>query len=301
MPLWSYATLAFLVGIGWVAPRLVRRAFRVPRHHESGTPEAFDLPFETIRFPTQRHKSLFGWFIPAPGKGPHPAIAVVHGWGGNAEFMLPLAPALHEAGWSILLFDARCHGSSDDDDFASMPRFAEDLANAVDWLKVRPEVDAGRIALLGHSVGAAASLLLASRRDDIAAVISLAAFAHPGEIMRQMMAVNRIPYWPVGWGVLRYVEKAIGARFEAIAPRNTITQVKCPVLLIHGERDRTVPVGDAHELHARGEGRVELLVVAGADHYSIDRVLAHRKRVAGFLARSGGGLTHLGDRKGSLR
>ncbi|WP_303904283.1 alpha/beta hydrolase [Thiohalomonas denitrificans] len=284
MLFWPYILIALLMGASiWAAPRAVRRAFRVPRHRERGTPADRDLSFETVEFLTERGKRLFGWFIPPRDGGPQPAMAVVHGWGGNAEFMLPLAPALHEAGWGLLLFDARCHGNSDDDDFASMPRFAEDLENAVEWLKTRPEVDSAGIGLLGHSVGAAASLLLASRRDDIAAVISVAAFADPAEVMRQMMAAKHIPYWPVGRWVLRYVEKAIGAGFAAIAPRNTITRVRCPVLLVHGDRDRTVPVGDVHELHARGGTHVQLLVVSGANHFSIDRMLAHRGVLVDFL------------------
>ena len=39
--------------------------------------------------PTRNGKTLAGWFVPVSGPGPHPAVAVVHGWGGNAETMLP--------------------------------------------------------------------------------------------------------------------------------------------------------------------------------------------------------------------
>ena len=81
---------------------------------------------------------------------------------GNAALMLPLARPLHEAGYATLFVDARCHGASDDDSFASLPRFAEDLGAAVDWLRGRPEVAAGRVGVIGHSVGAGAALLLAS-------------------------------------------------------------------------------------------------------------------------------------------
>lgn len=284
MALWPLALGVLFIAVVFGAfPRLVRWAWRVPRHPERRTPGDYGLAFVPVRFPTERGRRLFGWFIPPPAGGRRPAMAVVHGWGGNAEFMLPLAPLLHRAGWGVLLFDARCHGSSDDDDFASMPRFAEDLEHAVAWLKGRPEVDAGRVGLLGHSVGAAASLLVASRRDDIAAVISLAAFAHPAEVMRQMMAVKRIPYWPVGWWVLRYVERAIGTPFDAIAPRHTVGRVRCPVLLVHGEEDRTVPVADARELHRRSGGRAELLIVPKANHFAIDRVLVEGGELLRFL------------------
>ena len=45
--------------------------------------------------------------------------------------MLPLLAPLHLAGFSALLFDARCHDRSDEDDFTSLPRFAEDLECAL--------------------------------------------------------------------------------------------------------------------------------------------------------------------------
>jgi pimeloyl-ACP methyl ester carboxylesterase len=55
-------------------------------------------------------------------------VAIMHGWGGNADHMLPFAALLHAAGHATLLLDARNHGSSDSDDFSSMPRFAEAIA-----------------------------------------------------------------------------------------------------------------------------------------------------------------------------
>jgi len=68
--------------------------------------------------------------------------------------MWPVVPPLHKAGFAVLLLDARCHGRSDDDSFTSMPRFAEDIAAGLDWLKRQPGIAADQLALLGHSVGA---------------------------------------------------------------------------------------------------------------------------------------------------
>ncbi len=46
----------------------------------------------------------------------------------------------------------------------------ERFAVAMDWLKTRPEVDPGRIGLIGYSKGAEAALALAARRDGVRAV-----------------------------------------------------------------------------------------------------------------------------------
>lgn len=271
---WLLPGLAVL-GFNW----LIRRSLAAPRVPETGEPAG--LPWQAVRIDTVRGRSLFGWFIPAGERAP--ALAIVHGWGGNAELMLPLAAPLHRAGYALLLFDARCHGRSDGDSFASLPRFAEDLDAAVHWLRGRPEVAAERIGVLGHSVGAGAVLLLASRRHDLAAAVSLAAFAHPAAMMRRWLAAKGVPYFPLGAYILWYVQRVIGHRFDDIAPRHTIARVSCPVLIAHGCDDAMVPVSEAEQIYAsRGAARARLLLMPGShDEYAdLER---HLGALVGFL------------------
>jgi dipeptidyl aminopeptidase/acylaminoacyl peptidase len=271
--LWGFVVgFTLLAGLRWA----IHRSLAPERIVETRTPTDVGLPHQGITFPTENGKSLFGWFIPTSREGRSPAVVLLHGWGGNAETLLPLAQPLHDAGFALLFIGARCHGQSDEDTFASMPRFAEDLGHAVDWLKQRDDIDPQAIAAIGHSVGAAASLLAASRRDDIAAVVSIAAFTHPVAMMRRWFAAKGIPSRAIGWLMLRYVEWVIGHRFDDIAPINTIQRVRCPTLLVHGGEDSTVPVSEAHAIHAARSGdHVQLKVVAGGhdDYADLDREL----------------------------
>lgn len=261
---------------------LLHHGLRAPRIVESVTPADRGLPWEAVSIPTVRQRRLAGWLIPAGARAP--AVVVLHGWGGNAEMMLPVAGPLHAAGFSVLLIDARSHGGSDADTFSSLPRFAEDLEQAVDWLRRRPEADPDRIAMLGHSVGAGAALLAASRRRDIAAVVSLAAFAHPAVMMRRWLAAKRLGFGPLGPAILAYVQWIIGHSFDSIAPQNTISGIACPVLVVHGMEDDTVPVAEAHALKARGI-RAELLLIPGShdDYGDIESGVA---AVVDFLRRA---------------
>lgn len=284
----TLAATALLVIAAMAAafPLLVRVGFRAPRIWEQGSPEQFGLAYREVSIPTENGKRLFAWFIPPPTIGPAPAVAVLHGWGGNAEMMLPLAQPLHRAGYAVLLFDSRNHGRSDNDGFSSLPRFAEDLEHALDWLAPQPDVDAARLAALGHSVGAGAALLVASRRHDLAAVASIAAFADPESMMRRFLAARHVPYFPLGRIVLRYVQHAIGHRFSDIAPRNTIRHIRCPVLLVHGSDDTTVPVEDAMAIYAQRPGdQVRLLILAG-DHDSSHEAERHAEELIDFLDQS---------------
>lgn len=140
--------------------------------------------------------------------------------------------------------------------------------------------------LLGHSVGAAAVLLEASRRHDIAAVISLATFAHPEWMMRRYLGRLPLPKLFVN-GILRYVERIIGHRYEAIAPMHTACLVRCPVLLVHGTADVTVPMSDALAIRDQcNKDSVELLLIEGADHESVDKIEMHAAQLIEFLVRS---------------
>ncbi len=262
---------------------LIRWSLRAPRLIERETPEKFGLAFEEVHIPGANGKLLFGWLIPSVVAESAPALVVLHGWGGNVETMLPLAPPLHRAGFALLLIDARNHGKSDADTFSSLPRFAEDLDHALDCLQARRGVKPVRLGVVGHSVGAAAALLAASRRRDLAAVVSIAAFAHPAGMMRRLLKAWHIPYLPFGWYVLGYVQRVIGYRFEDIAPLNTIAHVRCPVLLVQGTEDVTVPMAEAELLHTRrGSGTGGLLLVKGS-HDSYDELDKQIGDVIDFL------------------
>ncbi len=262
------------------------RGLRAPRVAHPPGQRAFGLVPERVRavhISTTGGKRLAGWLVlpPQASTGPVPAVLVMHGWGSNAAMMGPVVPPLHEAGFAVLLLDARCHGHSDDETFTSMPRFAEDIAAGLAWLRRQPEIAADQIALLGHSVGAAAAMLHAAHHEDVRAVVSLSAFAHPAEMMRRFMAEKGIPHAPLGWYVLRHVQRVIGVSFNDIAPLKTLTAVRCPTLLVHGIQDRTVPVDDAYRLLA-ASSQARLLLVEG-DHDLREALAPHAHALVAFL------------------
>ncbi len=291
----AQALAVFATGVAALATarallhKAIRAGLAAPRVPHHATPASVGLAFETVRVPTANGKRLHGWLIPAAGAagpdagGAQPAVIVLHGWGGNAALMLPLARPLHAAGFATLFIDARCHGASDADSFASLPRFAEDAEHAFAWLQARPGIDGARIALLGHSVGAGAVLLAAARRPQVAAVVSVAAFAHPAAMMRRWLAAKRIPERPLGRYILAYVQTTIGHRFDDIAPLATIARIGCPVLLVHGADDAVVPLAEARAIFAaRGDTAAELLVLAG-DHESFAELERHVDALVRFL------------------
>ena len=265
-------SLALLIHFGFRAPRVVA--------HEN--PQDFGVEYHTHWIRTSKGKKLFAWFLPATDNAP--VIIIVHGWGGNAGLMLPLALPFHQAGMHVLLVEARNHGRSDRDTFSSLPRFAEDAGCATDWVKTHVANSNGKIILLGHSVGAGAVLLEASRRDDIAAVISVSAFAHPAWMMQRYLQRPWIPRL-ARKAILRYVEWIIGHRFDEIAPMHTACRITCPVLLVHGKNDQVVPVSDLQAIveNCPDKTHIQVLLISNAGHNSISGIDEHMNKLVTFL------------------
>ena len=96
--------------------------------------------------------------------------------------------------------------------------------------------------------------------------------------MRRWLNSKRIPYLPIGWMVNRYVEWVIGERFDVIAPITTLRQARCPVLIVHGRQDMTVPLDDARRLlHSRGLADAILIELEGTHEAFVDLELANRE------------------------
>jgi len=264
---------------------IIHIGFRAPRRIEKGSPADFGLAYSEISIRTPEGKRLFAWWLPASSISP--TIILLHGWGGNAELMLPLAVPFRNAGLNVLLLDARNHGRSDSASFSSLPRFAEDVGSAINWVKAQNEEPQNTIALLGHSIGAGAVLYEASRRDDISAVISVSAFAHPERMMRRYLQRVWMPKFAAAW-VLRYVEWIIQHRYEDIAPMNTVCKVRCPILLVHGKVDEIVPVADALAIQNNCKlNTIDLLLIDDAGHESVEKVEQHGYQMVAFLKKVG--------------
>ena len=247
-------------------------------------PADLGLTAQVVRLSTAGGLNLFAWYLPQRNTvEPIPAIVLLHGWGGNASTLLPAAQVLHQAGFAVLLPESRNHGRSDRDSHSSLPRFAQDLDAALDWLGGQPGIDTTRRFALGHSVGAAAVLLSASRRRDLNRVVSVSAFANPEQVMRRWLSARSVPYWPLGWLVNRYVESVIGARFNTIAPIHTLALSPCPVLMVHGLQDDIVPIGDARQLwRNRSPADVTFLECQGS-HEAFDDMADVTRQILQFL------------------
>ena len=138
-------------------------------------PERYGLPEIEVIDPGpagQRivREGLFGNFYPVPGDGPHPAVLLLGGSeGGLGRATHHTALALQREGFAVFqLAYFGAPGQSDALEAVPLELFDRGL----DWLKAQPGVDPARLAVMGASKGAEATLLVAARRPDLAAVVA---------------------------------------------------------------------------------------------------------------------------------
>ncbi len=90
--------------------------------------------------------------------------------------------------------------------------------------------------------------------------------------MRRWFASHRVPYWPLAWSINRALERIIGARFDDIAPVNTVVRATCPVLLVHGRQDTVVPLSDVHRIWRQGSQPNVALIECDGTHEGVEDV-----------------------------
>lgn len=100
-------------------------------------------------------------WVPEAADAPAPGVVVVHGFAGSRQLMRSTALALARTGYVVAVPDLAGHGANR----APLPRgdradatLAAQVGATLGMLAARPEVDADRLGVLGHSLGAGAVL-----------------------------------------------------------------------------------------------------------------------------------------------
>jgi dienelactone hydrolase len=128
----------------------------------------------TLYLPGEGDDSRSAFLDPPPRGARPPGIVLMHGFASDRLGVSSLARRLAGSGYAVLSFDASGHGQNRtpfQHNFARADAFEQDLAAAVSFLRGHPHVDGERIALMGHSMGAGASLDHATRDPGLDAVV----------------------------------------------------------------------------------------------------------------------------------
>jgi len=220
----------------------------------------YSVPATPFRVTTSDAITIKGTLL---RRGRRSAVVICHGFGSTHRSvpMVWLAEALYEH-WDVLAFDWRGYGRSGG--LSSMGGAeARDLQAVVSFARAQGYAQVGAV---GESMGGlillAAQGLTPGLADAIATISALADYALAGwprpQLVRHVAPRE----------TLRPVARLLGFRLGALAlpqPLDVVGSIEAPLLLIHGDTDRTVPVANAYALH-RQAPQARLCIYAGIGH-----------------------------------
>jgi len=230
--------------------------------------QAPDLPSEQlvepelVRFTGRDGLPLTGWlYRPAGAGAAGPAALWLHG-GPEAQerpTFNPYHQALAAAGVAVLAPNIR--GSSGfgrefvhADDVEKRWDALADVLAAADHLVETGVAGAGRVAVTGRSYGGYASLAsLAFSPGAFAAGVDICGMSDLTTFYRDTEP------WIGAVAVTKYGHpERDRALLEQLSPLRAVGDVDAPLLVVHGELDTNVPVGEAHQVVAALRARAEV-------------------------------------------
>jgi len=235
---------------------------------------------EKITFENARGDTLSGVLHhPSTGLNPHGAVILCHGMDSNknSEKLIFLGRNLAEAGVLALRFDFAYVGeSSGKFEDITYSGEVEDLEAAFSLIQDRR---AGKTALLGSSMGGTIGLLFAAREPAVAALVTVAAPVHPEKFPQRILSTTQLQEWRErGYTFFngQRLNVSMLQDLERLDVPQSARNVKCPVLILHGDADEVVPVKEAYELHECLSGTKRLSILNGTDHRLSDPALMQR-------------------------
>lgn len=202
--------------------------------------------YEDVFFPATDGTRLHGWLVDGPDR--RAVLLWFHGNAGNISHRLDNLKLLHKIlQVPIFLFDFREYGLSEG--AISKAGTFLDAQGAYRFLTEDRGFAPSSVLLFGRSLGTALAIYLASRKEALGVVLE-AAFTSTDDMMKL--------YFP-GYKP----ESAGNSKYDSLS---LMGLVRCPVLFIHGQVDRTIPISMAKALYEQTQAPRFLYEIPGADH-----------------------------------
>lgn len=242
------------------------------------------LDYEEVEFSAVDGSTLRAWFIPVADQSKF-AVVAVHGGESDRRSFMRHTPMLHRAGYPVLLFDYREHGISDGAErgIAFGWRAHYDVSAAVAYMKVEKQFE--KVALIGTSMGAVASILAGARDDSIDVVIAENPYTSAADVLGNSEGFGDLPAW-----YHELVTFFTRVHFDMLDEADALDVVgqlsPKPLFLLHGTEDRAVHYSQSQRLFDAAGDPKELWILEGAGHTTLFNKAPeeYERRVLGFLA-----------------
>jgi fermentation-respiration switch protein FrsA (DUF1100 family) len=250
--------------------------FFYPQRNLVANPYLDRVVHEDVFFQSPDGVRLQGWFL-RPNGEPRGTILFLHGNAGNISTHVGAVLWLALEGYQVFLFDYRGYGRSEGT--PGMEGIHEDALAAIDRLFRTVGVDKDRIVVFGQSLGGAVAVYAVANsphRDRIRALVIDSAFSGYRRIAREKISEVAL-LWPFQAPLSLLVT-------DRYSPSRWIGRIgTVPVLILHGDADKVVPVRHGERLYRLAEEPKQLWIAPGAGHIQALSDGNLRKRLLSYL------------------
>ncbi|HEX5189303.1 MAG TPA: alpha/beta hydrolase [Streptosporangiaceae bacterium] len=215
-----------------------------------------------------------------PGAGPHPAVILIPGLDSAKEEFRPTEDLFLSRGMATVSVDGPGQGEAEYD-LAIRPDWEVPGRAIVDAVARLPGIDAARIGIWGVSLGGYYSARVASGDERVRAAISLCPVYCLGDIWERLPDLSRAAFTVRSKS--RSAEQA-RQRAAELTMAGRAGQIRAPILIVAGKRDRIFPWQDADRLAAEVGPHAELLLLEDGNHGCANVVYQHRPFTADWMA-----------------
>ena len=237
--------LLVLAWIYWHQEGLLFDAVPLPADHVFALPDVHEVRIEVDG------ASLSVLHLKLPN--PQGLVFFLHGNSGNLATWFTNSAFYRKANYDLLMIDYRGYGKSSGR-IESQAQLQADVRKAWDW--VAPQYAGKKRVIYGRSLGSAlAAGLSAEVEADLTILVS--PYCSMGELMRA-----NYPLLPTL--LLRY----------PLPTCDYAARLRTPLLLVHGEADRVIPIAHSERILARLP-QAQLLRIPGAGHGDVHQFDAY--------------------------
>ncbi len=244
------------------------------------TPADIGLQHEDIEFKSHDGTQLHGWFLPAIPSEKEQALGTVLLLHGNAENISTHIGSVYwlpERGFNVFLFDYRGYGQSSGE--TGITGSHQDINSALQWLLNKPGIDPKRIVVLGQSLGGALgsyALAQSGQSKHIQALILDSTFGNYQQIAREKLS----NFW-LTWPIQYPLSWTLPDNYNPIEIISNYSPT--PILIIHGERDKIIPIHHGQQLFEAAGKPKTFWPVPNAEHISSLNQPVIRDKFVGYL------------------